>query len=129
MALVCIAAPAVVYVAMGMAPVPENDAEPYTEYRLMQVPPPPDSNLTGFEDDWRTRDGKCLGFAILFISNNQDWTLISGSLVDPLTEARFSHMFAARGEVAFDPVAGLFFDRQKYYEFFHVTNTTEYEYN
>ena len=104
-------------------PLIKTPAELDAEYLQIQVPAPEGINLTGFEGSWTTmrdRQGNCIRLSLMFAENNPDWKIMAMTRTNPYTRITDSHMVDVRGDVIFDPVFAIFFNREGFERFFQV---------
>ena len=102
---------------------------------LLEVPPPSDVDLSFYQNlsqSWieyeGTKRGGCLYFSIAFSAYNPErgWWLISSTQTDPYSGVGRSHTFMEREGVIWDPLENTFFERESYYSYFSVGNTSRY---
>jgi len=96
------------------------------EYNNMIVAQPNDVNISFLPESFDERNGNCISLSINFEGLNHDWELVSATEIEPSTSILFSHMFNEKDNIVFDPVLGKFYEKEKYYKFYSVSNITKY---
>lgn len=104
----------------------KTEKEIEIDYSDMIMSTPDNVNLEFLPGNFDERNGNCVILGVEFEDNNHDWELVSATQVEPSTNILFSHVFNEKGNIVFDPVIGKFYQKEKYYRFYSVSNVTKY---
>lgn len=106
---------------MAIDPAHRTPVETNNAIDAITRPQPEGINLSGFNQERYERENLCVMYSKIFVEQNPGWSLESSTVTSPYNQLKFSHQYAVKDNLVFDPTDAKFYDKDGYKKLFRVS--------